>query len=412
MYKEFYGFKEKPFSIISDPGFLYMSPKHRMALTYLEYGLMDGIGFILLTGEIGTGKTTLIKRLLKQIGGDIEVAVIFNTNVSANELLELILDEFELKSERHGKGSYLDTLNQFLIDKHAMGRKVLVIVDEAQNLSREALEEVRMLSNLQTDKASLIQILLSGQPALRNRLQHASLTQLSQRIAVSYHLGPLSLEETGSYISHRIKIAGGNSEKLFSTSAIEKLFECSGGVPRTINILCDSALVYGYADELTTIGEQVIEDVVQDRQETGIVIASGVEENVRLSPDSADGQDSGLEKRVGNLEQQVNHLSAVVDWQIKRLERQTEDYKDTLVQRLEAMLSKERKQADRLLVRYNLLRDRLKTKKLNSEVNRKRPYRTEDQDDISARPMWSVYAKDNSKEGWIKRFLRWFSSKP
>ncbi len=407
MYTEFYGFQEKPFSIISDPSFLYMSPKHSMAFTYLEYGLMDCVGFILLTGEIGTGKTTLIKHLLKQIEADIEVAVVFNTNVSAHELLELILDEFELKPTGRSKGSYLDTLNQFLINKHAMGQRVLVILDEAQNLSQEALEEVRMLSNLQTDKASLLQILLSGQPGLRRRLQHPSLSQLSQRIAVSYHLGPLGLEDTRSYISHRLKLAGGKSEGLFSPGAIEKVFQCSGGVPRTINILCDAALVYGYADELTTIGEQVIEGVIQDRQETGIVVASQAE-NVRLS-ESEDRQDGRLEKRIESLEQQVSHLSAVVDWQVRKLEGQAEDYKDTLVQRLEAMLSQERKLADKLLVQYNLLKDRLKTRKVMTKDEQRESHQVKSPDIAAARPTWPANIEDNRKAGWTESIRRWFS---
>ncbi|OEU44380.1 MAG: hypothetical protein BBJ60_07935 [Desulfobacterales bacterium S7086C20] len=331
--------------------------------------------------------------------------------MSAHELLELILDEFELKPTGRSKGSYLDTLNQFLINKHAMGQRVLVILDEAQNLSQEALEEVRMLSNLQTDKASLLQILLSGQPGLRRRLQHPSLSQLSQRIAVSYHLGPLGLEDTRSYISYRVKIAGGKREGLFSPGAMEKVFQCSGGVPRTINILCDAALVYGYADELTTIGEQVIEGVIQDRQETGIVVASYAEENDRLS-ESDDRQDGSLEKRIESLEQQVSHLSAIVDWQVRNLEGQAQDYKDTLVQRLEAMLSQERKRADKLLVQYNLLKDRPKTRKVMTKDEQKESHQVKSPDIAAARPTWPANIEDNRKAGWTEGIRRWFSRKP
>jgi general secretion pathway protein A len=363
MYTEFYGFTEKPFSIIPDPGFLFMSSKHRMALTYLEYGLMDGIGFILLTGEIGTGKTTLIKELLKKMGGDAEVAVIFNTNVSANELLELIFDEFELEHPGRGKGAYIDVLNQFLITKHGLGQRVLLIVDEAQNLSQDALEEIRMLSNLQTDKASLIQILLVGQPDLRSRLQDPSLTQLSQRIAVSYHLRPLDLEETRHYIKHRLKTANGTNEGLFSPDAVKMIFEHSGGIPRSVNILCDAALVYGYADELTEIKEQVLESVIKDRQEMGILAPIQVGEKGQLEQEGH-GENGNLIHRIENLEQRMSHLAATVDWQVKELERQAESYKDTLVQRLETMLAEERKCSDRLLVQNNLLVDRLKLKKL------------------------------------------------
>lgn len=369
MYTKFYGFREKPFNIISDPSFLYMSAKHRMALTYLEYGFMDGIGFILLTGEIGTGKTTLIKQFLKQIGTDIEVAVIFNTNVTADQLLEMILEEFELEVPARGKGRYLDVLNQFLINKHGLGRRVVLIVDEAQNLSQDALEEIRMLSNLQTDKALLLQILLVGQPALRTRLQHPSLAQLSQRIAVSYHLEPLNMEETNSYIAHRLKVAGAKSHELFKPEAVELIFKYSGGTPRTINILCDTALVYGYADEAAAIEGEVIEHVVRDRQEIGLLTTARSGEEVQPRSEESGGiEDStGLADRLESIEQQVFHLSSKVDWHIKEQEQRAESFKDTLVQRLETMLAEERKRTDRLLIQYNLLRDRLNLKQLKSE---------------------------------------------
>ncbi|MBE9581532.1 MAG: AAA family ATPase [Proteobacteria bacterium] len=369
MYTKFYGFREKPFNIISDPGFLYMSAKHRMALTYLEYGFVDGIGFILLTGEIGTGKTTLIKQFLKQIGTDIEVAVIFNTNVTADQLLEMILEEFELEVPARGKGRYLDVLNQFLINKHGLGRRVVLIVDESQNLSHEALEEIRMLSNLQTDKALLLQILLVGQPALRTRLQHPSLAQLSQRIAVSYHLEPLNLEETKSYIAHRLKVAGAKNQELFKPEAVKLIFQYSGGTPRTINILCDAALVYGYADEAAAIEGEVIEHVVRDRQEIGFLTAAKSGEEVQVRSEESGGMEdrTGWVNRLESIEQQVFHLSSKVDWHIKEQEQRAESFKDTLVQRLETMLAEERKRTDRLLIQYNLLRDRLNLKQLKSE---------------------------------------------
>lgn len=370
MYTQFYGFKEKPFNIVSDPSFLYMSPKHRMALTYLEYGLTDGIGFILLTGEIGTGKTTLIKKLLNKIRAKMEVAVVFNTNVSADALLELIIEEFELNlpSPGRGKGGTLDVLNQFLIDKHGLGQRVLLIVDEAQNLSQDALEEIRMLSNLQTDKASLLQILLVGQPGLRSRLQHPSLAQLSQRIAVSYHLRALDAEETNGYIRHRLKTAGRKNAELFSSEAVEMVFQHSGGVPRMINIICDAALVYGFADELTLIEKPVVESVIRDREEAAMMPPGQARDDV-CRPDEGRGADSGLAGRMEGLEEQVRHLGFVLDWQIKALETRAESYKDTLVERLETMLAEERQRTDQLMIQYNLLRNRLIPRKRESSDN-------------------------------------------
>ncbi len=366
MYKEFYGFQEKPFHIVPDPGFLYLTDKHRTALTYLEYGLTDRIGFVVLTGEIGTGKTTLIKQLLKQISTDVEVAVVFNTNVSSEQLLELILYEFELEVPVRGKAGCLDTLNQFLIEKYALGKRTLLIVDEAQNLSMNALEEIRMLSNLQSRKDPLIQILLVGQPGLRTRLQHPLLAQLSQRIAVSYHLAPLSMKETKAYIAHRLRVAGSDNDKLFTQQAVEQLFHHSGGIPRIINLLCDAALVYGYADHLTTIDKSIIEHVVSDKQELGLSAPSSVGDQIELPDDGYQGN-GRLLKRLESLEKRVNYLTASTKRQIEEHERRAEGYKDTLVHRLERMLSQERKRADKLLVYCNLLRNKLNLTTINSE---------------------------------------------
>ena len=366
MYTEFYGFREKPFNLTPDPGFLYMSSKHRMALTYLEYALMDGIGFVLLTGEIGAGKTTIIRKLLTQLRNNIEIAVIFNTNVSSEQLLEMILQEFDLEPSERGKAVHLDMLNQFLISKYSQDQRVVLIMDEAQNLSQEALEEIRMISNLQSDKDALLQLVLVGQPGLQAKLRHPSLAQLRQRIGVSYHLAPLSAEETREYVVHRLQKSGAQNNGLFLPEAMECIFHHSGGIPRAINILCDAALVYGYADELRTIDKQVIERVIHDRREIGCLPAFSDVEKIQYVAEVVK-DDANVLGRLQSLEERVAKISALMDWQIREYERREENYKDILIQKLEKLLTEERKRSDTLLIKYNQMRH-----KLNSAIIKKK----------------------------------------
>ena len=335
MYENFYKLKEKPFSLVANPEFLYMSAKHKLALTYLEYGIREGEGFILLTGEIGTGKTTLVKKLLNQMRDFYklqEVGVIFNTNISSQELLELILQEFEIQIPHGGKAKMLDTFYQFLIQKYQQGARVLLIIDEAQNLLHDTLEEVRMLSNLQSKRTFLLQTMLVGQPELKEKLQNPAFTQLTQRIAVSYHLFPLKLEEIKEYIVYRLQKAHADNPDLFTNDAIELIYHYSGGIPRVINILCDAALVYGYADELPTLNMDVIDEVVKDKQQLGILPSSGVN-NVPiptvLSTNAYPTQNvSSLEllARIQNLEERVKTLTLRQEWLIQQLENDLGDY--------------------------------------------------------------------------------------
>ena len=350
MYCKFYGFREKPFSIIPNPAFLYPSSKHRMAMTYLEYGLAEGTGFILLTGEIGSGKTTLIKRLLNGLGSDIEVAVLFNTNVSAGDLLKLILQEYEIEPGDGGKSGDLDLLNHFLIEKFSQGKRSLLIIDEAQNLSREALEEVRMLSNLQTETAPLLQIVLVGQPELKLKMRHPSLAQLAQRVTVGFHLGSLTRTETGEYIVYRLESAGASRTDLFTEDAVDLIHEKSRGIPRSVNVLCDAALVYGFADELENISREVVENVVRDREMDGVVPDSvpAPEEGPVPSPEEA-GDNGFLSPRVRSLEARVEKLSALVEHQSAELQSRMEQSRDELVRKLEDLLEKERKRGDKLV---------------------------------------------------------------
>lgn len=364
MYENFYGFKEKPFHIVPNPKYLYLSPKHQNALTYLEYGLAEGVGFILLTGEIGTGKTTLIRHILNQIESKIEVAVVFNTNFSSDQFLSVILNEFELTGEYENKAKKLDIFYQFLIKKYAEGKRVLLIIDEAQNLSNEVLEEVRMLSNLQTDEQMLLQIMLVGQPELKLKLKSPNLIQFTQRIAVNYHLAALSREEVAQYISFRIEKVGGKLD-LFTQEAIDVIYKASGGIPRTINLLCDSALVYGFADELKIIDASIIDQVIQDKGGMGIAVETG-DEKPSSSHGSEKYSDNDISQRLQILESMVQKINMQVEWQLEQLDRRAENYKDKLVENLRKLLDLERKRSDRLLIEYSKLKEKFEASEKES----------------------------------------------
>lgn len=270
MYNQFFGFQKTPFDIVPNPDLLFMSQRHKVALDHLEFGLMSGAGFILLTGEIGTGKTTLIRNLIRRsIAMDTEIALVFQTNVSADQLLSMLLTEFELPTKPGDKPGALDVLNNFFLETYRLGRKVLIIVDEAQNLSFEALEELRMLSNLQSDDQMLLQIMLVGQPELKQKLMDPKLAQFAQRISVNYHLTGLSPEETYQYITYRLAKVGAASE-IFSPDVVALLHQASGGVPRAINVLCAGALLYAYADERQQVTEEDVAQVVEAKDGLGV----------------------------------------------------------------------------------------------------------------------------------------------
>jgi general secretion pathway protein A len=265
MYESFYGFRSKPFSLLPDPEFLYPSKKHRMALTLLEYGLMNQASFSVITGDIGTGKTTLIRQLLNQMERDTVVGLITNTHQSFGELLQWILLAFNLECPSKDKVDMYKTFMDFLIKQYAANKRVILIVDEAQNMSHQALEELRMLSNVNSEKDQILQVILVGQPGLRDNLRDPRLEQFAQRITVDYNLEPLGADDTREYIHHRLRVAGGSHE-IFDDEACDVMFRYSGGTPRLINLLCDTALVYGYAEQTLRIGRQLAEDVVRDKQ--------------------------------------------------------------------------------------------------------------------------------------------------
>lgn len=258
MYTAFYGLREKPFALSPDPRFLYLASSHREALAHLLYGIEQGEGFISVTGEVGTGKTTLCRTLLERLEGQIELAFLFNPSKSALELLQSICAEFGLPAEGLGRRNLMSQLNKFLLEQKERRRRVLLIIDEAQTLSENTLEQVRLLSNLETSREKLIQILLLGQPELDRKLDERGLRQLRQRISVRWKLEPLGAPETLAYVRHRISVAAGEPKELFSESALREVHRRTGGIPRLVNQLCDRALLAGYAARAAQIGPNLI----------------------------------------------------------------------------------------------------------------------------------------------------------
>lgn len=253
MYASFFGLNEKPFSITPDPRYLYLSRRHAEALAHLLYGVTDSGGFIQLTGEVGTGKTTVVRSLLEQLPEHAEVALVLNPRLSPQEFLLTICDELHVQApDRGSQKSVVDALNSHLLQTHAAGRRVVLIVDEAQNLSAEVLEQIRLLTNLETAKQKLLQIILIGQPELRDVLARSDLRQLAQRITGRYHLEPLEPDELRAYVRHRLEVAGSRAE-IFSAGALKALHQASGGVPRLVNVIADRALLGAWSQETPTV---------------------------------------------------------------------------------------------------------------------------------------------------------------
>ena len=260
MYKKFYGFKEDPFNITSDPEFFFSSARHNEAFHHLLYGIEQRKGISVLTGEIGTGKTTICRTILNHLDKTTKTAFILNPNFSELQLLQLVLKDFGIlpQQKNHTKLSLINTLNEFLINETSWGNNVLLIIDEAQNLKVSQLEQVRLLSNLETEKQKLLQIVLVGQPELFDKLKLSTLRQLNQRIAVRYHIYPIDKSEVRAYIYHRLKVADATLQLNFTPEAIDAVYLHSQGTPRLINILCDRALLAGFVAESFIIDEKMI----------------------------------------------------------------------------------------------------------------------------------------------------------
>ncbi len=266
MYTSFFGLREKPFAITPDPRYLYLSERHAEALAHLLYGINEAGGFIQLTGEIGTGKTTVIRSLLEQLPGHADVALILNPRVTPAEFLLTICEELHVHVPESGRGStkvLMDLLGRHLLDTHARGRRVVLIVDEAQNLGTETLEQVRLLTNLETATTKLLQIILIGQPELRELLDRPELRQLAQRITGRYHLSPLSQAETAGYVKHRMRVAGATAEA-FTPTALREVHRLSHGIPRVINVICDRALLGAFTQEDHRVGAALIRQAASE----------------------------------------------------------------------------------------------------------------------------------------------------
>jgi len=269
MYKAFYGFTESPFTLTPDPSFLYLSKQHEMALTMLNYGLQSEAGISVISGEVGAGKTTLIREVLNNLQDDTEIGLISNAHSAFGDLLQWVLMAFNINTEAKDKAGRYQILMDFLIDNYANNKKTILIIDEAQNMDAETLEELRLISNINADKHLVLQLVLVGQPELLELMQKHELRQLAQRVSVDYKLKALGYKETVAYIKHRLVVAGGN-EDILDKYAIAAVYYHSGGVPRLINTLCDFALVFGFSEGLEKIDLDIMLDVIKGKLLGGI----------------------------------------------------------------------------------------------------------------------------------------------
>ena len=287
MYEAFYGLREKPFSILPDPDLIYWAHNHLLAFAMLEFGVTNSAGFTVITGEVGAGKTTLLRYLLRQLDPKIAVGVISNTPRGTDGLLRWVMMAFNQPFE----GSYsvlFQRFHQFLRNEYKRGRRVIIVIDEAQNLGVDALEELRMLTNVNVDKHQLLQIILIGQPQLKDILRSPQMVQFAQRVSSDFHLRPLNAEEVREYINHRLKAVGAR-RRIFTDWACQAIAEASEGIPRTINILCDTALVYGFAANMEQIGPELVHQVIQHKAQYGVL-------PLPEHPSDADDQPTNLAK--------------------------------------------------------------------------------------------------------------------
>jgi general secretion pathway protein A len=312
MYQKFFGLRESPFNVNPDPRYLFLTRQIQEALAGLTYGIQNRKGFILLTGEVGTGKTTLLNRLLDWLHGQrVATAFIFNSQLSVNQLFDFIIAEFEIPCESREKSQILLRLNQWLLERYRAGETAVLIIDEAQNLSPEVLEEVRLLTNLETSTEKLLQIVLTGQPELEEKLKLRELRQLRQRITLRCRTTPLTLDETFGYIAERLRIAGANGEPIFSKEAIQAVHMYSQGIPRIVNLLCEHSLINAYVDHLRPVPAHLVEEVAREFQLDEIEPTA----RARLAPTGTQASDTqallqNLDELLGRLRQSNVMLSS------------------------------------------------------------------------------------------------------
>jgi len=283
MYSNFYGFKEPPFNLTPNSRFFFSSAKHLEALSTLIYAVNERKGFVVITGDIGSGKTTVCRTLINKFDSRTKTALITNTHMSGKDLLMSILEDLEVNYQPGSKSKLHSQLNNYLIEQLRQDHNVVIIIDEAQNLTPSVLEEVRMLSNLETENEKLIQIVLLGQPELKKKLALPRLEQLRQRVAVYYHLTPLNREDAESYIMHRLKLASDSDRAYFTKEAIHRICEFSKGVPRIINQICDSALLTGFIEEIPKIDKKIVDEVIAESPLVMIQKTKHVHESIEIS---------------------------------------------------------------------------------------------------------------------------------
>jgi putative secretion ATPase (PEP-CTERM system associated) len=314
MYESFYGLTAKPFQLKPDPNFFFGSKGHKRAMAYLEYGLSQGDGFIVITGEVGAGKTTLMRNLFRQLEKEkIVAAQIVNTHVGSDDILRLVISAFGIECHDENKATLLTRLEKFLRDCDRQGLRALLVVDEAQNLSPDAVEELRMLSNFQTDERSLLQTFLLGQPEFRKTMLSENMKQLLQRVIASYHLGPLDLTDTRSYIEHRLHTVGWTTNPVISAEAFSAIYNYTGGIPRKINALCDRLFLMGYLEEYHGFGAPEVAQVIADiRQETTIPLEASTLSHIdAASSDLQEAATMDIEKvdaRLNKMERSLVHV--------------------------------------------------------------------------------------------------------